>query len=73
MADVKDDKYIRAYDKQLRIGERREIGAVRSFYQNEYSKGVDQFLKTGKTSGFTDLFKRMILMNFISLYMSILV
>lgn len=58
MADVKDDKYIRAYDKQLRIGEKKEIGAVRSFYKQEYNKGVDQFLNTGKTSGFTDLFKK---------------
>ena len=56
MADVKDDKYIRAYDKQLRIGEKKEIGAIRSYYQQQYTKGVDQFLKTGKTSGFTDLF-----------------
>lgn len=56
MADVKDDKYIRAYDKQLRIGERKEIGAVRSYYQQQYIKGVDQFLKTGKTANFNDLF-----------------
>lgn len=56
MADVKDDKYIRAYDKQLRIGERKEIGSVRSYYQQQYTKGVDQFIRTGKTSGFNDLF-----------------
>ena len=70
MADVKDDKYIRAYDKQLRIGEKKEIGAIRSYYQQQYTKGVDQFLKTGKTSGFTDLF---IKSNFSEFYESIYV
>ena len=70
MADVKDDKYIRAYDKQLRIGEKKEIGAIRSYYQQQYTKGVDQFLKTGKTSGFTDLF---IKSNFSEFYKSIYV
>lgn len=70
MADVKDDKYIRAYDKQLRIGEKKEIGAVRSYYKQEYNKGVNQFLKTGKTSGFTDLF---IKSNFSEFYESIYV
>lgn len=58
MADVKDDKYIRAYDKQLRIGEKKEIGAIRSYYKQEYNKGVDQFLKTSKTSGFNELFNK---------------
>lgn len=58
MADVKDDKYIRAYDKQLRIGEKKEIGAIRSYYKQEYNKGVDQFLKTSKTSGFNELFSK---------------
>jgi len=56
MADVKDDKYIRAYDKQLRIGEKKQIGAVRAYYKQQYDKGLDQFIKTGKTSNFNDLF-----------------
>ena len=70
MADVKDDKYIRAYDKQLRIGEKKEISAVRSYYKDQYNKGVEEFLKTGKTSGLNQLF---IKNKFDELYKSIYV
>lgn len=45
------------FDKVLASSERKEFANARRYYEGEYLKAIDDFLKTRKSSGFDNLFK----------------
>jgi hypothetical protein len=45
------------FDKVLASSERKEFANARRYYEGEYLKAIDNFLKTRKSSGFDDLFR----------------
>lgn len=53
---IKKAEYIKAWDRQVRIAENREFKKWNDYFKRENFKGVDQFLATGKTTGFDGLF-----------------
>jgi len=45
------------FDKLLASAERKEFANARRYYESEYLKAIDDFLKTGKATGFDNLFR----------------
>jgi hypothetical protein len=45
------------FDKLLASSERKEFANARRYYEGEYIKAIDGFLKTGKATGFDNLFR----------------
>jgi hypothetical protein len=45
------------FDKVLASSERKEFANARRYYEGEYLKAIDDFLKTGKATGFDNLFR----------------
>jgi len=45
------------FDKLLASAERKEFANARRYYEGEYLKAIDDFLKTGKATGFDNLFR----------------
>ena len=45
------------FDKVLASSERKEFANARRYYEGEYIKAIDDFLKTGKSTGFDNLFR----------------
>lgn len=45
------------FDKLLASAERKEFANAKRYYQGEYLKAIDDFLKTGKATGFDNLFR----------------
>lgn len=52
------DQYKKDFARLLDISERQEKAAVKRFYIQEYNKGVEDFITTGKTNGFDGIFKK---------------
>ena len=50
------EKYIKAWDRQIKIAESREFKKWFQYFKRENFKGVDLFLETGKATGFDGLF-----------------
>ena len=46
-----------SFDKVLASSERKEFANARRYYEVEYIKAIDDFLKTGKATGFDNLFR----------------
>ena len=45
------------FDKLLASSERKEFVRVRKYYEGQYSEAISDFLKTGKSNGFDNLFR----------------
>jgi len=45
------------FDKLLASSERKEFARVRKYYEGQYSEAISDFLKTGKSNGFDNLFR----------------
>jgi hypothetical protein len=45
------------FDKLLASSERKEFTNVRRYYEGQYSQAITDFLKTGKSNGFDNLFR----------------
>jgi len=45
------------FDKLLASSERKEFAGVRKYYEGQYSEAIANFLKTGKSNGFDNLFR----------------
>lgn len=52
------DQYKKDFARLLDISERQEKAAIKRFYIQEYNKGVEDFITTGKTNGFDGIFKK---------------
>lgn len=52
------EKYYKEFSENLEKVEAKEANAIRRFLIQEYNKGVDDFLNTGKTNRFDGLFKK---------------
>jgi len=53
---IKRSEFVRAWDRQVKIAENREFKKWFQYFKRENFKGIDQFLETGKTTGFDGLF-----------------
>lgn len=51
-------KYYQGFERQLEIAERQELAKVFRYHLNQYDQAIKQFLETGKTQGWTELFKK---------------
>ena len=45
------------FDKLLASSERKEFARVRKYYESEYTEAIQDFLSTGKSTGFDNLFR----------------
>ena len=50
-------KYYQGFERQLSIGENKELAKVFRYHVNQYDQAIKQFLATGKTEGWSELFK----------------
>ena len=50
-------KYYQGFERQLSIGENKELAKVFRYHVNQYDQAIKQFLTTGKTEGWSELFK----------------
>lgn len=53
---IKRDDFIKAWDRQIKIAENREFKKWFAYFKRENFKGVDEFIATGKITGFDGLF-----------------
>lgn len=44
------NKWQTAFEKQLDIAERQNIGAIKKFYKDNYNKGIESFVGSGQTN-----------------------
>lgn len=51
------DTWKRDFDKVLSSAEKKEFASARRYYEGEYSKAINQFLTSRKTTGFDELFR----------------
>lgn len=64
--------YYQGFERQLSIGERKELSKVFRYHVNQYDQAIKQFLATGKTEGWTELFKTEDLVNiYTNIYVNI--
>lgn len=65
-------KYYQGFERQLSIGENKELAKVFRYHVNQYDQAIKQFLTTGKTEGWTELFKTEDLVNiYTNIYVNI--
>lgn len=65
-------KYYQGFERQLSIGENKELAKVFRYHVNQYDQAIKQFLTTGKTEGWSELFKTEDLVNiYTNIYVNI--
>lgn len=68
---LKREEFIKAWDRQIKIAENREFKKWFAYFKRENFKGIDEFIATGKITGFDGLFlDRDIIELYINLFQS---
>ena len=47
---INRNKWQTDFEKELDKAERRQLSSVKSYYKNEYAKGINSFLAEGQTN-----------------------